>query len=212
MEIVSKFKIAIKYCIMKYKWRKKNAKNFTSPKCLCDIDRIDIGDFTYGGIDAESFGSPKAHLYIGAYCSIAQNVRFIMDGEHKYCFLTTYPFKVRLSIEKSEVKCKGPIIIGDDVWIGERAIILSGVTIGQGAIVGAGSIVAKDIPPYAIFVGGRIIKYRFNKEIIAMLCSVDLKKIIGSCPEKKLDVLYTDISNMDKQELEDYINKLKNYD
>lgn len=194
---------------MKYKWRKKNKNNFTIPKHFCDIDKIDIGDYTYGAIDAESFGVSDSHLYIGSYCSIAQNVRFILDGEHFYHSLTTYPFKVRLMGDKVEAKCKGPIVIGDDVWIGERAIILSGVSIGQGAIIGAGSVVTKDVPPYAIYAGQGIVKYRFKTELIDILRSVDLPKLLKNF-DRKIDKLYLDISNLDKESCLKYIKELEN--
>ena len=71
---------------------------------------------------------------------------------------------------------KGDIVVGDDVWIGENAIVCSGVTIGQGAIVAAGAIVTKDIEPYAI-VGGnpaKVIKYRFNENIRKKLIQINI--------------------------------------
>lgn len=209
MSIITKIKIEIKFLIMKIKWKKKNKTNFTEPKHLCDINKIDIGDYTYGIIDAESFGANEAHLYIGSYCSIAQNVRFILDGEHYYHSLTTYPFKVMLYGNKTEARCKGPIIIGDDVWIGERAIILSGVSVGQGAIIGAGSIVTKNIPPYAIYAGNSIVKYRFKPELIDILTQVNLPKLVSRL-DNKLDKLYQDISDFDKETLINYINEIEN--
>lgn len=192
-----KQKILIKFWIMRKKWRQKNKKNFTVPKHLCDIEKIDIGDYTYGGIDAESFGCPESHLTIGRFCSIAQNVRFILDGEHDYHKISTYPFKVRLLGEKFEALCKGPIVIGDDVWIGERAILLSGVTIGQGAIIGAGSIVRKDVPPYAIYVNDRVIKFRFDNETIKKLMNIDYSKLTPTWIKKYINELYTNVSELD---------------
>ena len=166
---MSKLVMAYKMFCLKRKWRRKNSNNFTYPKNYCDIDKIDIGAYTYGGIDAESYGCSESHLTIGNYCSIAKNVRFILDGEHYYHYVSTYPFKVRLFGEECEARSKGPIIIKDDVWIGERVIILSGVTIGQGAIIGAGSVVRKSVPPYAIFVGDEVVKFRFDDNTISKL-------------------------------------------
>lgn len=202
-----KQKIKIKFMIMQLKWKKKNRHNFTKPTHLCDINKIDIGDYTYGLIDAESFGCKESHLTIGRFCSIAQNVRFILDGEHKYKNLSTYPFKVRLFNEKVEAYCKGPIHIGDDVWIGERAIILSGVTIGQGAIIGAGSVVTKDVPPYAIFAGGRIVKYRFNESTIEELLKIDYSKLNLDNIKSHLNDLYIDISDEDVKERFNFLYK-----
>lgn len=74
---------------------------------------------------------------------------------------------------------KGDIVIHDDVWIGYGAIITSGLEIGQGAVIAAGSVVTKNIPPYAI-VGGNpahIIRYRFDEELRLKLCTLDLSKI-----------------------------------
>lgn len=83
-------------------------------------------------------------------------------------------------------------MVDDDVWIGSRATILSGVHIGQGAIVAAGSVVTRDVPPYAV-VGGvptRIIKYRFTEDIIKELLKIDYSKINASFVEIHTDLLY----------------------
>lgn len=204
-----KQKIKIKFILMSLKWKKKNKNNFTKPKHLCDINKIDIGDYTYGAIDAESFGCPESHLTIGRFCSIAQNVRFILDGEHDYRKLSTYPFKVRLLNEKVEALCKGPIIIEDDVWIGERAIILSGVTIGQGAIIGAGTVVTKNVPPYAIFANGKIIKYRFDEKTIEKLLKIDYSKLNFENIQTHLNDFYTDINTLDIDKKFNFLKKNK---
>ncbi|WP_308462078.1 CatB-related O-acetyltransferase [Mesorhizobium sp. INR15] len=74
----------------------------------------------------------------------------------------------------SDLSSKGPIRIGNDVWIGRRAIILSGVTIGDGAVIGAGAVVSKDVPPYAVVVGNpaALVRYRFNSGQIASLLEI----------------------------------------
>ena len=80
----------------------------------------------------------------------------------------------------------------DDVWIGENALILSGVHINQGAVIGAGAVVVNDVPPYAI-VGGvpaKVIKYRFEKEIIEILLNIDFKRINKIEIEKYIDKFY----------------------
>ncbi len=179
---------------MKIKWKKKNKHNFTKPKHLCDISKIDIGNYTYGGIDATSFGNPKAHLSIGSFCSISQGVRFILDGEHYYKTISSYPFKVLLLGEKTETMCKGPIVVGDDVWIGERSIILSGVTIGQGAIIGAGTVVSRDVPPYAIYADGKVLKYRFDKKVIDKLLQTDYSLLNADTIIMFNEYLYKDVT------------------
>lgn len=106
---------------------------------------------------------------IGNYCSIAPNVT-IGPGEH-----TLYNISTKVSVmEKAGMKVdliKKQLLIGSDVWIGANAVILRGVTVGNGAVIAAGAVVNKDVPSYAI-VGGvpaKIIKFRFNDEIIKKL-------------------------------------------
>lgn len=114
-------------------------------------------------------------IRIGNFCSVAKDVT-IQEYNHRADRLSTYNFEKHIFAGKSinDVVSKGPIVIGSDVWIGTKCVILSGVTIGDGAIVAAGSIVTKDVPAYAI-VGGnpaRVIRYRFSPEIIAQLLEI----------------------------------------
>ena len=98
---------------------------------------------------------------------------------------------------------KGDIILEDDVWIGHSAIIMSGVTLGQGSIVAAGAVVTKDVPPYAI-VGGnpaKIIKYRFEREVIEKLLKFDFSKLSNEVVKDKLSVLYTHITKENVEEI-----------
>lgn len=185
--------------IIQRKYRKLNSKNFTSIKRVVDISKIHIGICTYGVIDTVQHSGKNSQLYIGSYCSIADKVTFFLGGEHNYKYFSTYPFKKKfLNIGESETK--GDIVIKDDVWIGYGSIILSGITIGQGAIIGAGSIVAKDIPPYAIFAGNKIIKYRFSEKVINKLLEIDFSKIDEKFVTENIDKLYEEINeeNIDK--------------
>ena len=96
-------------------------------------------------------------------------------ADHDLDPVASFPIGRRLfDSEKSNVTSKGPIIVGNDVWIGRRAMILSGVNIGDGAVIGASAVVAKDVPPFAVVVGnpGRIVKYRFAAEDIDLLLSL----------------------------------------
>ena len=162
----------------KVKWRKRNRHNSTLPAVVFPIDAVEVGKYTYGGLCVRNYGDTSAKLTIGNYCSIAQNSEFLLAGEHNYQTISTFPLKkYAFHVTESETKSKGNIVIGDDVWIGERAIILSGVTIGQGAVIGAGAIVAKDVPPYAIFVGTQVRKYRFSEPVREALCKLDYDRI-----------------------------------
>lgn len=121
----------------------------------------------------------RDRLIMGKFCSIACGAKFLFtSANHTQKSLSTYPFPIFFEEWDLNVKDitsawdrKGDIIIGNDVWIGYEAVIMSGVTIGDGAIIGARSVVTKDIPPYTI-VGGvpaRQIRRRFSDETIAAL-------------------------------------------
>lgn len=105
---------------------------------------------------------------IGKFCSIARNVS-IQEFNHKLDSITTFLIFKRIFRDKeiSDLTSKGSIIIGNDVWIGAHSVILSGVKIGDGAVIAANSVVTKDVPSYGI-VGGnpaKFIKHRFSNEI-----------------------------------------------
>ena len=159
--------------------------------------RIKLGIASYGEIEVIAFNN-VSKLEIGNYCSIAQNVRFILDADHQIKSISSYPFKVKLLQSKLfEATSKGDIVIDDDVWIGYGATIMSGVHIGQGAVVAAGAVVTKDVPPYAI-VGGvpaKIIKYRFSLELIKELLKVDYSKLTKEDIEKHINDLYTELKD-----------------
>lgn len=97
-------------------------------------------------------------LLIGKFCSIACGAKFIFNSaNHTLSFLSTYPFPIFFEEWGLDVKevakawdNKGDIVVGNDVWIGYEAVVLAGVTIGDGAVIGARSVVTKDVPPYTI--------------------------------------------------------------
>ena len=121
----------------------------------------------------------REQLKIGKFCSIACGAKFLFtSANHAMGSLSTYPFPIffeEWGLDVKEITSawdnKGDIIIGNDVWIGFEAVILSGVRIGDGAIIGARAVVTKDVPPYTI-VGGipaKSIKKRFSDEVISEL-------------------------------------------
>jgi len=184
---------AVKVNSFKRKWRKCNQHNGTrAVNVFWDgMKNITVGRYSYGDIKVIRSGS-TSKLMIGDFVSIAPEVSFVIDSEHNMDTISTFPFKtIVLGKAEPELPVKGDIIVGDDVWIGYRATIMSGVHIGQGAVIAAGSVVTKDVPPYAI-VGGvpaKVIKYRFDEDMIN-------------------DLLKTDYSTMDKNYIENNIEKL----
>ena len=124
----------------------------------------------------------RDRLNIGKFCSIACGAKFLFNSaNHSMESLSTYPFPLffeEWGLDRNDVADawdnKGDIIIGNDVWIGYEAVILSGVTIGDGAIIGARAVVTRDVPPYTI-VGGvpaKAIKKRFSEATIAYLLRI----------------------------------------
>lgn len=118
-------------------------------------------------------------LRIGKFCSIACGAKFLFaSANHTQTSVSTYPFPIffkEWDLDIGDVTSawdhKGDIVIGNDVWIGYEAVVMAGVTIGDGAIIGARAVVTKDVPPYTI-VGGvpaRKIRRRFSDDVIARL-------------------------------------------
>lgn len=149
-----------KYARYKYyqrrlaEWKKLNKHNSTVPVNDFDYNCVSIGNYTYGPIFCFNSYNPERKLRIGHFCSIAAGVKFILNAEHYTNHISTFPFRVMCLGDSYEASSKGDITVHDDVWIAENSIILSGVNIGQGAIVAAGAVVSKDVPPYAIVGGG----------------------------------------------------------
>lgn len=177
-------------------WRDLNKHNETTVSNHVKIDHVYVGNYTYGNIDVYHSGNGDEKLIIGSYCSIAPNVTFLLASEHFYKGLSTYPFKVKFLGYENEAGSKGSIIVEDDVWIGYGATIFSGVKIGQGAVIGAGSIVTKDVPPYAIVAGNpaKILKYRFEPQIIEKLCCFDFSMMGKEAVQNLSTYLYTEIT------------------
>lgn len=183
-------------------WREKNGHNATSLGNDFNFDCVMVGKATYGTLFVYSDVN-NVKLQIGNYCSIASQVKFILGLDHYTNHIATFPFKVQeLHSEEYEAISKGNIIVDDDVWIGQDAIILSGVHIGQGAVIAAGAVVSKDVPAYAI-VGGvpaKVIQYRFEPEMIDELLKVDYSKLTKEMIEEHIDDLYQELTDVEQLE------------
>ena len=144
---------------------------------------LSVGEFTY--IADSDFESHVTHFYpfsrdrlvIGKFCQIASGVEFMMnDANHPMNAATTFPFYTLpdwgAEAPSSVAFCfKGDTVIGNDVWIGENALILPGVHIGDGAVIGARSVVGTDVAPYAIVAGdpARLLRKRLDDELTELL-------------------------------------------
>lgn len=193
----------IKFYLKQRKWRKLNSQNETTMVNNFRFDRVSVGKKTYAALYVLDFSPSNEILRIGSYCSIAGGVKFLLGGEHNTNTVSTYPFKVKCFGEEREAGSKGDIVVKDDVWIGENAIICSGVTIGQGAVVAAGAVVTKDVEPYAI-VGGnpaRLIRYRLDENLRRKLRKINIVNLFDRFAKEDMDVVYSKIE-------EDSLDKL----
>lgn len=184
------------------KWRQLNLHNDTvAGERTFPIDAVSVGKSTYGMLNIQCFNlKPEKQLIIGNYVSIAPGVLFLLDVNHQTQTLTTFPLHTRLiSPSPVDALSKGQLIIEDEVWIGTNALLFSGIRIGKGAIIAAGSIVTKDVPPYAIFGGnpGKIIRYKFSDEIIKILLPINLIDLPTDWMRENIETLYKKIETVD---------------
>jgi acetyltransferase-like isoleucine patch superfamily enzyme len=155
---------------------------------------VEWGDKTYGADKIQVFQwGEGAKCKIGKYCSIADNVKVFLGGDHMVKWITTFPFNHKSTTH-------GDIIVGNDVWLSHGVTIMSGVKIGDGAIIAANSHVVKDVEPYTI-VGGnpaKYIRHRFEGRIIDSLLELkwwdlpenEIKEIqSGLCDEPKYELI-----------------------
>lgn len=168
---------------------------------------IEVGDYTYydGRNHGEHFEKENVvfgfscKLTIGKFCQIAYGTKFLLsDANHQMSGFSTYPFFIfgqknancpEWANYHVDIPNKGNTIVGNDVWFGHESMIMPGVKIGDGAIIGARSVVVKDVPPYTI-VGGnpaKIIRKRFPDETIEKLLQIrwwdwPYEKITSSIP------------------------------
>lgn len=185
----------IRFYYLKKKWRRINRHNDTIIKNYFPIDRVSVGNKTYGPLKIIWMAPKDAYVHIGNYCSIGPSVTFLVGGEHNYKRISTYPFQTLVYHEVTrDENINRNIVIEDDVWIGFDTLILSGVTVGKGSVVGARSVVSKNIPPYSIYVGNKIIKKRFSDKIIEKLKRVDYSKINHTSKDSYKDLCQEEVT------------------
>ena len=169
------------------------------------VNNSTMGDYSYVGRN-----SRIVYADIGKFCSIASETKIGM-GTHTLDLISTSPLFTEKKngtghswIKKSVITPFNRVSIGNDVWIGVRAMVMGGITIGDGVVIGAGSIVTKDIPPYAVVAGvpARIIRYRFLPEQIDAL----LRKPWWDIPDEELKKRISLFQNSER--LDETINEL----
>ncbi len=173
--MILRIKKILKNILIKVGYIKETPKPFFT-KDFFNSPNFIIGEYTYGKPDI-LFADSGSKLIIGKFCSIAKDVTIFLGGEHRTDWVSTYPFNIIFKDDElaknitGHPKTKGDVIIGHDVWIGDGATILSGVKIGNGAVIASKSVVTKDIGDYEIWGGNpaRLIKKRFDEQKIQQL-------------------------------------------
>lgn len=163
-------------------YRDFHQKRFEIHSAIPTVDQVlQVGAYTYGKENLKIlFRDSGQKVEIGKFCSIAKDVTIFLGGGHRHDWVTTYPFgHVQLDAFGAEQNdghpsSKGSVVIGNDVWIGQGVTIMSGINIGNGAVIAANSHVVHDIPPYGIAGGNpaKLIRLRFERDIITRLMAV----------------------------------------
>ena len=159
-----------------------------------------LGDYSYVGRNTRLI-----HANVGKFCSISSDCAIGM-GNHPINRMSSSPIfsspkngTLQKWVSTSDYDEYKPIYIGNDVWIGARTMILGGVRVGNGAVIGAGAVVTKDVPPFAV-VGGvpaRIIRYRFQEDTISRLESLCWWNLPEEVLKRNLSVFQSDNPDID---------------
>ncbi|NEM96144.1 CatB-related O-acetyltransferase [Pontibacter burrus] len=181
-------------------------------KSIIQNPNIIVGDYTYYDDLEDPHNFEKNVLYhfdfigdkliIGKFCSIASGVKFIMNGgNHETKPISSFPFEIfgngweRIA-DKVAYPFKGDTVVENDVWIGTEAVIMPGVRVGNGAVIASKSVVAKDVPDYAIVAGNPavVVKMRFTEEQIQQLLTIAWWNWSGEKISRNLHLIHsTDI-------------------
>ena len=170
-------KRAIKTIMFKRRWKQLNPHNLTIANSLFNPDQVKVGRKTYGELNISLGTNPKRRIEIGSFCSIAPDVNFVINP-HNYKFFSSWGWQIYEYHERYyDWEKKTSIIVEDDVWIGYGATVLGGAVLHQGCVIGANTVVSCEVPPYAIYAGGRIIKYRFSPAVCEKLNRIDYSRV-----------------------------------
>ncbi len=190
-------------------WRRRMAL-YQRWKALHDNDKLDMGAYSYGEPDIATFPGNPSRVRVGKFVSIGPDVIILEGGDHHPEWVSQYPFRAQFAMEGRNEDghpfSKGDVTLGHDCWIGRGARVLSGVNVGNGAVVAAYAIVTKDVSPYTIVAGNpaRVIRQRFSDEQIAALERIawwewPLTKVLANVPHLCSDELESFIRRFDPE-------------
>jgi virginiamycin A acetyltransferase len=179
----------------------KNYSTLVFLKHFITASNIFVGDYTYyddrhyaperfeENNVLYNYHPERVKLVIGKFCALAARTCFIMTGNHKLKAISTYPFIIfgqgwENAFPFDDFPMKGDILVGHDVWFGYDSLVLPGIKIGDGAVIAARAVVAKDVPPYTLVAGNpaKVVKQRFDDPTIDRLIKIawwnwDIQKI-----------------------------------
>lgn len=204
LELLKKYRHVAQY-------RRLNKHNETTPVNIFPIEKVRVGKYTYGEIYLTDHSDAAVFLELGHYCSIAPGVKFLLAGEHNTDTASTFPFQAKFRLVKNEAATRGSIIVEDDVWIGANCLVLSGARISRGAVVAAGSVVTKDVPPYSI-VGGnpaKVLRFRYSEEIIEQVSKIDFSSLSREVITKNIDFFYQPLAGKDPKKIFEMLEERK---
>lgn len=212
MKLLSTFVALLQAPFLLFRKNKTQQKRFNKPQRSQQAFSKLYPNYKMGvncyGVPKIKHAHPDAMLTIGNYCSFAKNVQIFLGGNHRSDWVTTYRFPMffeEASHIKNSATTNGSVHIGSDVWLCENCTILSGITIGHGAIVANGALVTKDVAPYAI-VGGnpaKLIRWRFDESTREEL----LKSAWWDWPE---DEVLSIVDKLCSDDLAAFLNYTKN--
>lgn len=163
-------------------WRLYNPHRFTRRYLTKGVRKYgwEVGDFSYGRPQVR-FARKGRMLRIGRFCSFSDTCTLHLGGNHHAEWVSTYPFLSFPSLwgegteGDNQEGSKGAVIIGHVVWICDGAVVLSGVSIGHGAVIAAGAVVSRDVRPYAVMAGNpaREVKRRFDDDMVDALLALE---------------------------------------